>query len=621
MTDSDKEFVSFNDSENESYLNSAQDAPSNDLDKVDVYSTVTDDLVNSIARLEIGLDQFKVKLTGIENFIAPLQENVDAIGQGTLEAMTGLEDSITTVDTVLCRTLDTVQGTKTQLGGTKEKVARLEDVMGGLDLLAVAQDVCQLLTTTKKPDKKVGIIKTNIIGLNSGILQSVQTLKSRFDRVCLNVNTLKTNMACFDLAVVVENIDIRFHSVCRKVRLLEKQVDDMTGLRERVADQNLKISAQDEKILALEQKLERFARYFDKMDALEDETETISDLRSKVTKIEIEAATHSNDLQRVRDDQVNTSAEIHQNFVSVDNQLARFDEKLSQRAQHTDGTTAPLFSKLSALEYKMEEVRKDINMKYNSVNKNIVELDERVDELVDIQGDAASSIELHVTSAVDNEVSSLEEKNDLLARSLQNTITYAETLFQIIEELLSGLEAFEDSATDRFSKLEKQTESISKLQSKVIKLDNSINSIRIANANLIQKSTRVNAELTVIQKETKTLFKNVHSLDGAIDLHKKKITELDKDGPAVIPESLVQSWKNYNAIRMRQYPDFHQFKEYFVYYAKAAGVPEHDWKMELLSRMSTRMKSATAWRLNNRNESFDDFCSYVSDVVQRVRTG
>lgn len=143
--------------------------------------------------------------------------------------------------------------------------------------------------------------------------------------------------------------------------------------------------------------------------------------------------------------------------------------------------------------------------------------------------------------------------------------------------------------------------------------------LRTLDAECRHESTRVNAKLISLQNETKTLFKNVDNLAGAIGIAKKKLIEIDQEGPAVIPETIVQVWKHFDSIKIRRYSNFEEFKSVFVFYAKAAGVPEHVWKVAMHSRMSTRVQNATTWLLE-RDDSFDNFCRHLSASMQRVRS-
>lgn len=611
---------------NEPQHNEAEHDPIDDLHEVK--------RADKVANVKQEIRKTKAKVVDSEEIITPLQEDVKAIGKGKMETMASLEESITRTHAALCSTIDMVREVQIQLNGTQDKLAHLEDTMGEIDLAHVTENVSQLLTSTENTNEVITTLNTIVAGLDRKVTDGV----SRFDSICGNVDTLNTQMAGFGLAEVLENIDDRFHNVCQKVRRVEKQADEMTGLREKVAEQSAKLSEQDEKINALELKLERFANYFEnKMETIEEDVRSIPKIWGRLIEMDDYTNTNSMDIKRLRDDHNEASTRTHRKLDEVDSLCVRLGEdveRCAQNTQATDDAVLQQYEETAKLKDKIVEVRKyQADMLYetgkastNAANnvadmrEKITKLNDKIEEVAGNQEDVASCTELHVMNAVLREVSSLDEKLGQFAEGYDRSVKECDIRFDQIYVRLSGQEGLEDSALKKINKLEKQGEIVPYLQVKLTRLDASTASaIRTLDAECRQDSTRVNAKLTLIQNETKTLFKNVDNLDGAIGVAKKKLVELDQEGPAVIPKAIVQVWKDFQSIKMRRYSDFEEFKSIFVFYAKAAGVPEHAWKAEMHSRMSNRVQNATTWLLE-RNDSFDEFCRQLSASLQRVRT-
>lgn len=569
-------------------------------------------LADETVSLEKEIGDSKTKLGDIEGVPAPLRGDVEAIGKGTMEAMAALEDAVTRTHTALCSTIDMVQEVQVQLDGTQEKLAHLEDSMGELHLAEVAENVSQLLTSTKNTNGEIKTLNTVVAGLDRKFTDNASRAAHLFE----------------DVDGSNSHLDNRCHDVCQKDRRFEKQVDEMAGLREKVANQEAKILAQDEKINALEQKLERFAAYVDnKMDAIEEETRRIPKIQSRLVDWDNDASTHSIDIERIRHEQIQTSTNIHRRLDDVDSHCARIREDVeqcAQKSQTTEDVVRQHRDEKVALEKKMEEMIKGqvkascaiekVNTAagayFDIFNEKITKLNDRTEEVA----------ENNVIKALYQEISSLDEKLEQFAEGYDRSVRDCDTRFDQVYQRLSAQEGFEDIALKKFRKLEMQSEIVPYLQAKVTKLEASTTSaLKTLDAGCRQESTRVNAKLTLLQNESKTLFKSVDNLDRAIGVAKKKIVELDQDGPAVIPKAIVQVWKDFQSIKMQRYFDFEEFKSIFVFYAKATGVPEHAWKADMHSRVSTRVQNATIWLLE-RNDSFDDFCRQLGASVQRVRT-
>lgn len=606
----------------EPHHNEAGHDPIDDMEEVE--------LEDEIAALKQEIGEFKAKVTGIEKILAPLQEDVKATGQGTLEAMAGLEVGITKNDTTLCRTIDMVQEVRAQLGGTRDKVTHLEDAMGELDLNEVAEDICQLLATTKNTEKALNMVQSIVAGLDCKVTDD-------FAHIMEDMNALSAQMAGFDLVEVVANIDNRFHDVCQRVHQVEIQFDELTGLKNKVADQDAKISAQNEKINALEQKLDRFANYLDnKVEAMGEKVSSIPKIRSRLNDLDDYTNTHSIGIKRLRDDHDQAYSKMHQKLDHVNSLYAHLNEDVEQCARKTKATDDEVHQQrgeLAKLEEKMADMTKGCEQtscaiqktnttadtNFNNFSEQISNFNDKVRTLAENQEDISSATELLVMNAVHRKISSLDEKLGQFAEGYDCSVKDCDTRFDQVFERLSEQEGFEDSAMKKIRKLEKQSEIVPYLQAKLTKLDASTTTaLRTLDAEGRQESTRVNAKLTLFQNESKTLFKSVDNLDVAIGIAKKKLAEVDQDGPAVVPKSVAQVWKDFGSIKMRRYHGFEEFKSIFVFYAKAAGVPEHAWKAEMHSRLSTRVQNATTWLLE-RDGSFDDFCRQLSVSVQRVR--
>jgi len=563
-------------------------------------SIVAADLVEPMATLEQQIAGIKANIVRVEKHFTPLHGDGQAIAQGTLETMVGLGQSVINVDEAFCRAINLAQETKAQLDVTKDKAARLDEQMLGLDLLAVAQDVCQLLITTKNMREEVA--------------------------------ALKAQMVEFDLAMVVEDLDCRFHSVREKLRSLEKQTDEFDAIREKVhyiekdmdvfASQTARIAAQDEKILLLEQKLERFSSYFDKMDALENQMDSFSGLRSRVTNLENKTVSNEKDITKLVGFSGEISAELNERFGKIGRSFASLDDVVenSKKVTSLEGRTDRLCKGQDQIESVVEQSKADIDHTHAVLDDRAIILGSKLQELSDIQAEAASSIEFRVMSAVNQAIFNLEDINTSLNPSLVLPITKTEKRCTKFEGRLLGLEEFSHNAVEKLGKLKKKMEAMTSLQDKVTKLDESIRSLRRAvDDDLRKESARVDNKLTFIQNDTKTLFKNVDCLDGAIGLHEKKLGDLDRDGLTVIPKALLQTWKDFEFVKFKRYSCFKEFQNAFVFYAEAAGIPEIAWKEELHSRLPSRLREATSWRVHNKDEGFSVFCRYAADVEQRLK--
>lgn len=394
------------DTKNEPHHNEAE------RDLIDEIGEV--ELADEIAMLEQEIRPLKAKVVGIEELLVPVQEDVKAIGQETLEAMTDLRDGITKTDIALCRAIDLVQELDAQLGETKEKVAHLEDTMGELNLTEVAEDVCQLLETTKNTEGEMIILKANVDGLDRKVTDDF----GRVANLCEDVDALNVQMTEFDLVEVVANIYARFHDVWQKVRRVEKQVDEMTGLWEKVASQTAKISAQGEKIFALERKLDRIASYFDsKVDAFEEEVSYIPKIWSRL----IDLDDYTNIEQCARNTQV-TDDTVRQHR----DEMATLEDKLAKLAKSQKQTSCAI-----------QKANTTADTNFDNFTKKIISLDENIGELADSQKDAANSIELHVMKAVHREISSLDEKLGQFAEGYDRSVKDCNTRFAQVYERLS----------------------------------------------------------------------------------------------------------------------------------------------------------------------------------------